>query len=64
MILGAYYLTYGPEADELAKIDRATHDPRRMCSARRRGRTSYEAGVVKLHELAEFRPMGARAATC
>ena len=26
MILGAYYLTYGPEAEELAKIDRA--DPR------------------------------------
>ena len=24
MILGAYYLTYGPEAEELAKIDRAT----------------------------------------
>ena len=25
MILGAYYLTYGPEAEELAKIDRATY---------------------------------------
>src|SRR6201985_57035 len=28
MILGAYYLTYGPEADELAKIDPSTHQPR------------------------------------
>src|SRR5476651_2441606 len=28
MILGAYYLTYGPEADELAKIDRASHEPK------------------------------------
>ena len=28
MILGAYYLTYGPEPEELAKIDRATHQPR------------------------------------
>ena len=28
MILGAYYLTYGPEADELAQVDRATHEPR------------------------------------
>ena len=27
MILGAYYLTYGPEADELAQVDRATHEP-------------------------------------
>ena len=30
MVLGAYYLTYGPEADELAKIDPATDScPRR-----------------------------------
>src|SRR6185437_3107815 len=28
MILGAYYLTYGPDADDLAKIDRAKYDPR------------------------------------
>ena len=28
MVLGAYYLTYGPEADELAKIDPATYTPK------------------------------------
>ena len=33
MILGGYYLTYGPEAEELRQLDRATHEPRRTCSA-------------------------------
>jgi DNA-directed RNA polymerase subunit beta' len=59
MILGAYYLTYGPEADELSKIDRATHDPRpHVFRTAQEAELSYEAGVVKLHELAEFRPYG------
>ncbi len=57
MILGGYYLTYGPEADELAKIDRATHDPRpHAFRTAQEAELSYEAGVVKLHDLAEFRP--------
>jgi DNA-directed RNA polymerase subunit beta' len=59
MILGAYYLTYGPESEELAKIDRATHDPRpHVFRTAQEAELSYEAGVVKLHDLAEFRPYG------
>jgi DNA-directed RNA polymerase subunit beta' len=59
MILGAYYLTYGPEADELAKIDRTTHDPRpHVFRTAQEAELSYEAGVVKLHDLAEFRAYG------
>jgi DNA-directed RNA polymerase subunit beta' len=62
MILGAYYLTYGPEADELAKIDRATHDPRpHAFRTAQEAELSYEAGVVKLHDVAEFRPYGREA---
>jgi DNA-directed RNA polymerase subunit beta' len=59
MILGAYYLTYGPEADELAKIDRATYEPRpHVFRTAQEAELSYEAGVVKLHDIAEFRPYG------
>src|SRR5689334_15554087 len=59
MILGAYYLTYGPDADELAKIDRATHDPRpHVFRTAQEAELSYEAGVVKLHDVSEFRPYG------
>src|ERR1700694_5836332 len=59
MILGAYYLTYGPEADELAKIDRATHDPRpHVFRTAQEAELSYDAGGVKLHDIAEFRPYG------
>jgi DNA-directed RNA polymerase subunit beta' len=59
MILGAYYLTYGPEADELSKIDRATYEPRpHVFRTAQEAELSYEAGVVKLHDTAEFRPMG------
>jgi DNA-directed RNA polymerase subunit beta' len=59
MILGAYYLTYGIEADELATIDRATHEPRpHVFRTAQEAELSYEAGVVKLHDVAEFRPMG------
>ncbi len=59
MILGAYYLTYGPEAEELAKIDRATHEPRpHVFRTAQEAELSYEGSVVKLHDLAEFRPYG------
>ena len=57
MILGGYYLTYGPEAEELAKIDRASHEPRpHAFRTAQEAELSYEAGVVKLHDIAEFRP--------
>jgi len=64
MILGAYYLTYGPEAEELGeKRDLLTSGkwpegetrPHVFRTAQE-AELSYEAGVVKLHETAEFRP--------
>jgi DNA-directed RNA polymerase subunit beta' len=59
MVLGAYYLTYGPEAEELGKIDPATHSPRpHVYRTAQEAEWSYEHGVVKLHDLAEFRPLG------
>ena len=59
MILGAYYLTYGPEEDELAKIDRTKHQPRpHVFMTAQEAELSAEAGVVHLHDLAEFRDRG------
>src|SRR5437016_617150 len=59
MVLGAYYLTYGPNASELAKIDPATHEPRpHGHRTAQEAELSYEGGVVKLHDIAEFRPFG------
>ena len=64
MILGAYYLTYGPEAEELAKIDCSrqhwpTYEPRpHVFRTAQEAELSYEGGVVKLHDIAEFRPFG------
>jgi DNA-directed RNA polymerase subunit beta' len=59
MVLGAYYLTYGPDADELAKIDPATHTPRpHVFRTAQEAEWSYEHGVVKLHDVAEYRPHG------
>ncbi len=66
MILGAYYLTYGPEADELAgKRELLTSDkwpstePRpHVFRTAQEAELSYEAGVVTLHDIAEFRAFG------
>ncbi len=66
MILGAYYLTYGPDADELlAKRELLVGDkwpssePRpHVFRTAQEAELSYEAGVMKLHDLAEFRPFG------
>jgi DNA-directed RNA polymerase subunit beta' len=59
MVLGAYYLTYGPDASELEKIDPSTHDPRpHVYRTAQEAEWSYEHGVVKLHDLAEYRPHG------
>jgi DNA-directed RNA polymerase subunit beta' len=66
MILGAYYLTYGPEAAELASKREAltsgkwpSAEPRpHVFRTAQEAELSYEAGVVKLHDLAEFRPLG------
>jgi DNA-directed RNA polymerase subunit beta' len=59
MVLGAYYLTYGPDAAELQKIDPAKHDPRpHVFRTAQEAEWSYEHGVVRLHDLAEYRPLG------
>ncbi len=59
MVLGAYYLTYGPDADKLAKIDPSTHQPRpHTYRTAQEAEWSYEHGAVELHDLAEFRPEG------
>jgi DNA-directed RNA polymerase subunit beta' len=59
MVLGAYYLTYGPDGSELAKIDPATHEPRpHVYRTAQEAEWSYEHGVVRLHDLAEYRPLG------
>ncbi len=66
MILGAYYLTYGPEAEELvAKRELLTSGKWPANEARphvfrtaQEAELSYEAGVVTLHDIAEFRPFG------
>jgi DNA-directed RNA polymerase subunit beta' len=66
MILGAYYLTYGLEAEELAgKRELLTsgkwpaNEPRpHVFRTAQEAELSYEAGVVTLHDLAEFRPFG------
>ncbi len=56
MVLGAYYLTHGPEVDELAQIDPATYEPKvhRFRTAQE-AELSYELGGVKLHDVAEYR---------
>src|ERR1700752_1292538 len=59
MVLGIYYLTYGPDAKELAEIDPASQDPRpHVFRTAQEAEWSYEHGVVKLHDLAEYRPVG------
>src|SRR5205807_4942818 len=59
MVLGAYYLTYGPDEAELQKIDPATHEPRpHVYRTAQEAEWSYEHGVVRLHDLAEYRPLG------
>ncbi len=59
MVLGAYYLTYGPEQEALDQIDPATHEPRpHVYRTAQEAEWSYEHGVVKLHDLVEYRSVG------
>ena len=59
MVLGAYYLTYGPTEDELAKMDPSKTEPRpHVFRTAPEAEWSYEHGVCKLHDLAEYRPLG------
>jgi DNA-directed RNA polymerase subunit beta' len=64
MVLGAYYLTYGPDAAELEALEqklkaggkeaRKADRPHVFRSAQE-AELSYELGMVKLHDLAEYR---------
>ena len=66
MILGAYYLTYGPEPTDLSARQETLKSGDWPAGERRphvfrtaqEAELSYEANVVKLHDLAEFRPFG------
>jgi DNA-directed RNA polymerase subunit beta' len=59
MVLGAYYLTYGLDSSELEKIDPATYQPRpHVFRTAQEAEWSYEHGVVKLHDVTEYRPLG------
>jgi DNA-directed RNA polymerase subunit beta' len=69
MVLGAYYLTYGPEPGELDAIqERVTSgkwddkkDGKRphVFRSAQEAELSYEHGMVSLHDLAEYRRRGA-----
>jgi DNA-directed RNA polymerase subunit beta' len=59
MVLGTYYLTYGPSETELAEMDPNTLDPRpHVFRTAQEAESLYEHRVVKLHDLAEYRPIG------
>jgi DNA-directed RNA polymerase subunit beta' len=67
MVLGIYYLTYGPDAEKLAKIDdelksgkgakRGGNAPKVFRSAQE-AELVYENGGCKLHDQAEYRRAG------
>src|SRR5919112_22355 len=66
MVLGTYYLTYGPDAAELeskyealiaGKWPKAEKQPKRFRTAQE-AELLYEARGVGLHDLAEYRPVG------
>ncbi len=56
MVLGAFYLTYGPEPEELDAIDPAKHDPRpHVFRTAQEAEWAYENKVVELHDIVEYR---------
>ncbi len=57
MILGGYYLTYGPEEDELNAMDRNELRPHTYRTAQE-AELAYEHRIVGLHDIAEYRPYG------
>ncbi|MEX0992503.1 MAG: DNA-directed RNA polymerase subunit beta' [Solirubrobacterales bacterium] len=57
MVLGVYYLTYGPTHEELAKMDPHKVKPRpHVYRTAQEAELAYENGQVKLQDLAMFRP--------
>jgi DNA-directed RNA polymerase subunit beta' len=69
MVLGAYYLTYGPDHGELDQIQQRVEsgkwnekaDGKRphVFRSAQEAELSYEHGMVSLHDLAEYRRRGA-----
>jgi DNA-directed RNA polymerase subunit beta' len=57
MILGTYYLTYGPEAEELVDYDREANRPPVYRTAQE-AELAVEHRMVKLHDVAEYRQYG------
>jgi len=65
MVLGAYYLTYGPGPDDLVELERVLqagewnerkHGKRpHVYRSAQEAELAYEHGMVKLHDLAEYR---------
>ena len=62
MVLGAYYLTYGPERERAGRrwTRRRSSPAPHVFRTAQEAEWSYEHGVVKLHDLAEYRPIGLR----
>ena len=67
MVLGIYYLTYGPDAEELAKIDEELKAGKGAASngaapkvfrSAQEAELVYENGGCKLHDQAEYRRAG------
>jgi DNA-directed RNA polymerase subunit beta' len=66
MILGAYYLTYGPEEGELSELQEAlaagswpkNRERPYVFRNAQEAELLYEQGNIRLHDLAEFRPLG------
>jgi DNA-directed RNA polymerase subunit beta' len=66
MVLGTFYLTYGPDPEELAEkeeqlfsgaLPEGEQRPRVFRTAQE-AELAYDTGLVKLHDLAEYRPKG------
>ncbi len=63
MVLGSFYLTYGPDDEELTKLEadikggKSKERPHVFRSAQE-AELSYEHGMVKLQDLAEYRKPG------
>ena len=65
MVLGSYYLTYGPDAEELASLEEKLFGGKwdekkdgarpHVFRSAQEAELSYESGNVKLHDLAEYR---------
>jgi DNA-directed RNA polymerase subunit beta' len=68
MVLGIYYLTYGPAGEELSRLDEAlkagtwdakSDGPRpHVFRSEQEARLAYENQMVKLHDKAEYRRLG------